>query len=60
MVNELAKVEEFYAERYPSISGRGHSYSMGGSGADAGSAAGGRVGLSRQMTGNTQRRLGGS
>ena len=57
---ELAKVEEFYAERYPSISSRGHSYTTGGSGAEAGRAAGGRVGLSRQMTGNTQRRLGGS
>ena len=57
---ELAKVEEFYADRYPTIGSGGSGYSRGGSGADAGSAAGSRVGLSRQMTGNTQRRLGGS
>ena len=57
---ELAKVEEFYAERYPTIGKGNGGYTTGStSGADAGKAAGGRVGLSRQMTGNTQRRLGG-
>jgi len=56
---ELAKVEEFYAERYPTM-GSGSGYSSGStSGADAGSSAGSRVGLSRQMSGNSQRRLGG-
>ena len=40
--------------------GSGSSYSSGStSGADAGSSAGSRVGLSRQMSGNSQRRLGG-
>ena len=56
---ELAKVEEFYAERYPTIGSRGNGYSSGGSGADAGRAAGGQVGLSRQMSGSSQKRLGG-
>ena len=56
---ELAKVEEFYAERYPTISKGGSSYSSGGSGASAGSAAGSQVGLSRQMSGNSQRQIAG-
>ena len=58
---ELAKVEEFYAERYPTLGKSSGGYTGGStSGADAGSAAGSRVGLSRQMTGNSQRRLTGS
>ena len=56
---ELAKVEEFYAERYPTIGSGGSGYSSGGSGADAGRAAGGQVGLSRQMSGSSQKRIGG-
>ena len=56
---ELAKVEEFYAERYPTIGSAGSGYSSGGSGADAGRAAGGQVGLSRQMSGSSQKRIGG-
>ena len=56
---ELAKVEEFYAERYPSIGRGGSGYETGGSGASAGRAAGSQVGLSRQMTLRSQRRLGG-
>ena len=56
---ELAKVEEFYAERYPSIGRGGSGYETGGSGASAGRAAGSQVGLSRQMSGSSQRRLGG-
>ena len=56
---ELAKVEEFYAERYPTIGSGGSGYETGGSGASAGRAAGGQVGLSRQMSGSSQRRLGG-
>ena len=55
---ELAKVEEFYAERHPSLS-RGTGYTNGGTGADAGRAAGGQVGLSRQMSGNSQRQIAG-
>ena len=56
---ELAKVEEFYAERYPTIGSGGSGYSSGGSGASAGRAAGGQVGLSRQMSGSSQKRIGG-
>lgn len=56
---ELAKVEEFYAERYPTIGSGGSGYEQGGSGASAGRAAGGQVGLSRQMSGSSQKRLGG-
>ena len=55
---ELAKVEEFYADRHPSLS-RGTGYTNGGSGSSAGSAAGGQVGLSRQMSGNSQRQIAG-
>ena len=55
---ELAKVEEFYDDRYGKIGG-GSSYETGGTGASAGRAAGGQVGLSRQMSGSSQRRLGG-
>ena len=57
---ELAKVKEFYNDRYGKISKSGSGYEMGGSGASAGRAAGGQVGLSRQMSGSSQRRLGGS
>ena len=56
---ELAKVEEFYAERYPTIGSGGSGYRSGGSGASAGKAAGGQVGLSRQMSGNSQRQIAG-
>ena len=56
--NELAKVEEFYNLRHPSLS-RGTSYTTGGSGSSAGSHAGGQVGLSRQMSSSSQRQLSG-
>ena len=56
--NELAKVEEFFNLRHPSLS-RGTSYTSGGSGSSAGSQAGGQVGLSRQMSGSSQRQLSG-
>jgi len=56
--NELAKVEEFYNLRHPSLS-RGTTYTSGGSGSSAGSHAGGQVGLSRQMSSNSQRQLSG-
>jgi len=56
--NELAKVEEFWKLRHPSLS-RGTSYTHGGSGYSEGSAAGGQVGLSRQMSSNSQRQLSG-
>ena len=56
---ELVKVEEFYAERYPTISKGGSGYESGGSGASAGRAAGSQVGLSRQMSGNSQRQIAG-
>ncbi len=56
---ELAKVKEFYDDRYGKIGGGGSGYETGGSGASAGRAAGGQVGLSRQMSGNSQRQLSG-
>jgi hypothetical protein len=56
---ELVKVEEFYADRYPDLGRGGAGYSTGGSGANAGKAAGGQVGLSRQMSGNSQRQIAG-
>ena len=56
---ELAKVEEFYADRYPDLGRGGAGYSTGGSGASAGRSAGGQVGLSRQMSGNSQRQIAG-
>ena len=56
---ELAKVKEFYDDRYGKIGGGGSGYETGGSGASAGRAAGGQVGLSRQMSSSSQRRLGG-
>lgn len=56
---ELAKVEEFYDDRYGRIGRSGSGYETGGSGASAGRAAGSQVGLSRQMSGSSQRRLGG-
>ena len=55
---ELAKVDEFYDDRYGKIGGGG-SYESGGSGASAGRAAGGQVGLSRQMSSSSQRQLSG-
>lgn len=54
--NELAKVEEFYNDRHPSLS-RGSGFTVGGNGSSAGSQAGGQVGLSRQMSSNSQRQL---
>ncbi len=56
---ELAKVEEFYAERYPSIGRGGSGYTGGGSGSSAGSSAGSTVGLSRQVAGGGQKQLSG-
>jgi|TARA_Y100000052_G_scaffold13983_1_gene13662 hypothetical protein len=56
---ELAKVEEFYAERYPTISSKGHGYTGGGSGSSAGRSAGSSVGLSRQVSGGGQKQLSG-
>ena len=56
---ELAKVEEFYAERYPSIGRGGSGYTGGGSGSSAGSSAGSSVGLSRQVSGGGQKQLSG-
>ena len=56
---ELAKVEEFYDDRYGRIGRSGTGYEMGGSGASAGRAAGGQVGLSRQMSSSSQRQLSG-
>ena len=56
---ELAKVEEFYAERYPSISKGGSGYTGGGSGSSAGRSAGSSVGLSRQVSGGGQKQLSG-
>ena len=56
---ELAKVEEFYAERYPSIGRGGSGYTGGGSGSSAGSSAGSTVGLNRQVSGGGQKQLSG-
>ena len=56
---ELAKVEEFYAERYPSIGRGGSGYTGGGSGSSAGSSAGSSVGLNRQVSGGGQKQLSG-
>ena len=56
---ELAKVEEFYAERYPSIGKGGSGYTGGGSGSSAGSSAGSSVGLNRQVSGGGQKQLSG-
>ena len=56
---ELAKVEEFYADRYPTIGSGGSGYTGGGSGSSAGSFAGSSVGLSRQVGGGSQRQLSG-
>ena len=56
---ELAKVEEFYTERYPSISSKGHGYTGGGSGSSAGRSAGSSVGLNRQVAGGGQKQLSG-
>lgn len=55
---ELAKVEEFYAERYPSLS-KGSGFTEGGDGSSAGRSAGSQVGLTRQMSGNSQRQIAG-
>ena len=56
---ELAKVEEFYADRYPTIGSGGSGYTGGGSGSSAGSSAGSSVGLSRQVGGGSQKQLSG-
>ena len=56
---ELAVVEEYYRKKYPSLS-RGRGYTSGGSGSSAGRAAGGNVGLSRQMGSGGYKALGGS
>ena len=56
---ELAKVEEFYADRYPTIGSGGSGYTGGGSGSSAGSFAGSSVGLSRQVGGGSQKQLSG-
>ena len=56
---ELAVVEEYYRKKYPNLS-RGTSYTSGGSGSSAGRAAGGNVGLSRQMGSGGYKALGGS
>ena len=56
---ELAVVEEYYRKKYPNLS-RGTSYTSGGSGTSAGRAAGGNVGLSRQMGSGGYKALGGS
>tara|TARA_B100001778_G_scaffold314686_1_gene300153 strand:- start:5 stop:832 length:828 start_codon:yes stop_codon:yes gene_type:complete len=56
---ELAKVEEFYSDRYPVLGSGGSGYSSGGSGAGAGRAAGNSVGLSRQVAGGSQKQIAG-
>jgi len=56
---ELAVVEEYYRKKYPSLS-KGRGYTSGGSGSSAGRAAGGSVGLSRQMASGGYKALGGS
>ena len=56
---ELAVVEEYYRKKFTSLS-RGRGYTSGGSGSSAGRAAGGNVGLSRQMGSGGYKALGGS
>ena len=56
---ELAVVEEYYKKKYPSL-GSSRGYTSGGSGSSAGRAAGGSVGLSRQMGSGGYKALGGS
>ena len=55
---ELAVVEKYYQEKYPTL-GRGSGYQSGGNGTSAGRAAGSSVGLSRQVAGGGYRQLGG-
>jgi len=56
---ELAVVEEYYRKKYPSLS-KARGFTSGGSGSSAGRAAGGNVGLSRQMGSGGYKALGGS
>ena len=56
---ELAVVEEYYRKKYPSLS-KSRGFTSGGSGSSAGRAAGGNVGLSRQMASGGYKALGGS
>ena len=55
---ELAKVEEVYYKKYPSL-GKGTGYTGGGSGSSAGRSAGSSVGLNRQVAGGGQKQLSG-